>query len=322
MADSTTPGVLQQNQPSINEQLGGLDQAIKIATDARNAVELPSKEDLAAERKRYKREKVVSAIGDGISAIANMVSAANYAPNMYNDKTSLSAKTQARFDKAQKQHEADQNRVISMQDLISKYQGQKFSTLYQQYKDNKEQQRYDDQQKHQTTRENIADKQWQQTFDRQGEWHADEVNRWQKQFDEGKRQFNVTSSQNAARINMESKRLAKELANGTMSFSLGNGNGSVTLSSQQLNASNVSLVFNKLPESLRQDIGAPIKDRISGAVIGYEPPTTEAMLIAIGANIDRADCEEARKALQAVAGQKTSTGTMPGVGSSTMPGVK
>lgn len=59
----------------------------------------PSDEELAAERKRQRRNALIAAIGDGISAIANMYYAGKGAPSSYDPKQGLSAKLQERYDK-------------------------------------------------------------------------------------------------------------------------------------------------------------------------------------------------------------------------------
>jgi hypothetical protein len=332
---TTTPTPTTQNKPTsgtdgqvvqqntADTEHATMDDIIDTLKKERAKIDMPSEADLEKERKKQKREKIIAAVGDGISALSNLFFTTQGAPNMYNAQTgSMSTKLQERYDKIKKERDANAERYLNYSLKINQLQNDDRNWKHQLEREGISDQRYDDQQKYQHERDAVADKRYDDQQKHQAEREAVADSQWQKQFEEGKRQFNVTSSQNAARINMEAKRLAKEMQSGSMTFSLGSGNGNVTLSSQQLNASNVSLVYNKLPESLRQKIGNPIKDKITGAVIGYEAPTTEAMLIAIGANIDRSDCEDARKALQAVAGQKTSTGTMPGVGSSTMPGVK
>lgn len=64
-------------------------------------------EELARERKRHKREAIISAIGDGISAISNLVYTTRYAPNAYTGKDTLSERNRARWEKARKAYDDD-----------------------------------------------------------------------------------------------------------------------------------------------------------------------------------------------------------------------
>ena len=64
-------------------------------------------EELARERKRHKREAIISAIGDGISAISNLVYTTKYAPNAYTGKDTLSERNRARWEKARKAYDDD-----------------------------------------------------------------------------------------------------------------------------------------------------------------------------------------------------------------------
>ena len=60
-------------------------------------------ETLEQRKKREKRErleKIISGISDAVSAVSNLYFTSRYAPNAYNPKQSMSAKSQARWDKA------------------------------------------------------------------------------------------------------------------------------------------------------------------------------------------------------------------------------
>lgn len=59
----------------------------------------PSEAELEAERKRQRRNAVIAAIGDGISALANLHYTGKGAPSSFDPKQGLSAKLQERYDK-------------------------------------------------------------------------------------------------------------------------------------------------------------------------------------------------------------------------------
>ncbi len=55
--------------------------------------------DMEKMRKRQKIEGIISGVSDAARAVANLVFTHNYAPNMYDDKRSMSARARARFEK-------------------------------------------------------------------------------------------------------------------------------------------------------------------------------------------------------------------------------
>lgn len=64
------------------------------------------KEDEAKLAKRRKRDAIISAVGDGISAIANLVATNRYAPNVNTASDSLSDRSKARYDDIKAKREA------------------------------------------------------------------------------------------------------------------------------------------------------------------------------------------------------------------------
>lgn len=84
-----------------------------------------------------------------------------------------------------------------------------------------------------------------------------------------------------------------------MTFNLGSGNGNVTLTLDKLNAQTVSRIYHTLSPEVREKVqGNPIVR--DGFVVGYKEPTTEAMLIAIGANVESSPATQ--NAIKQVAG--------------------
>jgi hypothetical protein len=119
----------------MSERFAAHDRLKKIWEDEMNTFKPKSKEELDAERKRFNRNKIVSAVGDGISAIANLVSAANYAPNMYNNENSLSSKMQARYDKATADYEAKKAQYMNAASNWGKIVDTDADIKYQQWAD-------------------------------------------------------------------------------------------------------------------------------------------------------------------------------------------
>lgn len=269
-----------------------------------------SEEELKKLRRRQKAEGIISGISDAVQSVANLVFTHKYAPNMYNAKEGMSVKAKERFDKEKAQREADADKYLQYALTIGKMKDADKERGLQAWRTEQALARED--RAFDADRQDRADdvafrnkdydervRQWQQNFDRQGEWHEEEGRRWERQFNESVRQFNVSAANERARINLESKRLAHAMKEGQMTFNLGSGNGNVTLTLDKLNAQTVSRIYHTLPASVRQNVqGDPIVQ--NGFVVGYKPPTTEAMLIAIGANVESSPATQ--NAIKQVAG--------------------
>lgn len=285
-----------------------------------------SEDDLKKIRRRQKVEGIISGISDAAQAVSNLIFTTQYAPNMYNAKESMSAKAKARFDKEKAEREAEDDRYFNYAMMLARLRDADKARGLEAWKTEQMLARQDrafdagrkDREDDVTFRNKDYDervRQWQANFDRQGEWHKEEGERWERQFKESVRQFNVQSSLERQRINMEGQRLAQSLKQGQMTFNLGSGNGNVTLTMDKLNAQTVSRIYHTLPASAIYNTkddgsidynnpkvkGDPIVQ--NGFVVGYNPPTTEAMLIAIGANVENSPATQ--NAIKQVAGLET-----------------
>lgn len=297
-----------------------------------------SEEELKKLRRKQKIEGIISGVSDAAQSVANLIFTHHYAPNMYNPKEGMSAKAKERFDKEKAQRDADADKYLQYALTIGKMKDadkqrglqawQTEQTLARQDRafDAGRQDRADDVAfRNKDYDERV--RQWQANFDRQGEWHEEEGQRWERQFKESARQFNVSAANERARINMESQRLAHSLKEGQMTFNLGSGNGNVTLTLDKLNAQTVSRIYSTLPEAAlynpKKDVdGNAVMDSEGniqydrndpklkgdpivrdGLVVGYKKPTTEAMLIAIGANVESSPATQS--AIKQVAGLET-----------------
>lgn len=285
-----------------------------------------SEEELKKLRRRQKIEGIISGISDAAQAVSNLWFTSQYAPNMYNPKEGMSAKAKERFDKEKAQREADADKYLQYALTIGKMKDADKERGLQAWKTEQTLARQD--RAYDAGRQDRADdvafrnkdydervRQWQANFDRQGEWHEEEAQRWERQFKESIRQFNVTSSLERQRINISAQQLAHSMKQGQMTFNLGSGNGNVTLTMDKLNAQTVSRIYHTLPASAIYNTkddgsidynnpkvkGDPIVQ--NGSVVGYKPPTTEAMLIAIGANVESSPSTQ--NAIKQVAGLET-----------------
>jgi hypothetical protein len=122
----------------------------------------PDTEQLKKNAKRARTRNIIAALGDGISAIANLHYTTKGAPNMYDGKSTLTAKSQARYDKLMQDYK----------DNLDKYkQGQlKAEQLDKEWNHRAEREKVADDQwkqsfEHTKKRAEVADEQWKQSFD-------------------------------------------------------------------------------------------------------------------------------------------------------------
>ena len=259
----------------------------------------PTEEELNKERKRRKTQAIFSAIGDGISAMSNLYFTTQGVPSMFDGRTTLSGTAQKRWDKVDAERKANSEKYVEAymraKQADDAAERDERNWKRQIERDKIADQRYEAEQKRIAERQKVEDERYEKRMKAEAE-------RWQKTFDENIRQFNVSSQQAATRLKNESVRLAREMAKDKVTFALGEGMGSVSIPKDALNNANISYVFNKLPEAIRSQIkGKAILDQYN-KVIGYEQPTSEAMLIAIGANIE--GNIDAQNALRELAGEK------------------
>lgn len=186
--NNTAPSVSVPIAPSIEQSVAakGEEKMIPAAAPIRmsytdmftklNPYQPPTQEELANERKKEKREKIFSAISDGISALSNLYFTTKYAPNMYRHENSQSAKTENKWEKLRANRDAQQNAYIrnlmaanqaddERKDKDRNWMRQLGIDLYNKQKDAAEIQYKKD-------RDNVKDDQWQKDHDQRGSQFA------------------------------------------------------------------------------------------------------------------------------------------------------
>lgn len=277
-----------------------------------NPYKPPTAEELERERARQSREARFAALGDGLSALSNLYFTTQYAPNAYDGTKSMSGRSRARYDRLIKERTENQRqwmdgymRALALDDQRGDRERDWRHRLDREVVEDK---RYEDNLKHRNEREGVEDDRWQRQFEES-----------ERRFEESVRQFNETNEINRRRLGMEASRLSREIENdGSVSFALGEGKGTVRLPANAINDANISYVYNLLPDEVRRNVhGEPIKTKRAimndhgyptgqyEEVITYKPPTREAMLIAIGANVGNNDAVAA--ALREISGAPVGT---------------
>jgi hypothetical protein len=183
--NNTAPSIVAPAASSVEQSVAAKEDKItpaKTATPTRmsytdmftklNPYQPPTQEELANERKKEKREKVFSAISDGISALSNLYFTTKYAPNMYRHENSQSTKTENKWEKLRANRDAQQNAYIrnlmaarqaddERKDKDRNWMRQLGIDLYNQTKDAAEMQYKKD-------RDATKDDQWQKDHDQRG----------------------------------------------------------------------------------------------------------------------------------------------------------
>lgn len=188
--NNTAPSIVAPAASSIEQSVAAKEEdkitPVKTATPTRmsytdmftklSPYQPPTQEELANERKKEKREKVFSAISDGISALSNLYFTTKYAPNMYRHENSQSAKTENKWEKLRANRDAQQNAYIrnlmaanqaddERKDKDRNWMRQLGIDLYNKQKDAAEIQYKKD-------RDNVKDDQWQKDHDQRGSQFA------------------------------------------------------------------------------------------------------------------------------------------------------
>jgi len=168
-----------------------------------NPYQPPTQEEIEKEKKKRKREQIFNAISDGIQALSNLYFTTQYAPNSYNPKNSLSAKAQERWDKLDKERQANNDayykgwiQAAAADDAAARDNRNWLHTIEREKIEDK---RYDANIEHRDAREAVEDKryddQWQHKKDREAvedERCGKQFGLQKKQFNENVREFNVT----------------------------------------------------------------------------------------------------------------------------------
>lgn len=98
------------------EAVAGSDRQIKTITDWMNAEEnRPETDEERKKRERKERSKrIISAVGDGLSALSNLFFTTKYAPNMYNHQTMSQAdKVNDRLEKLKAEREKKRDQYLN-----------------------------------------------------------------------------------------------------------------------------------------------------------------------------------------------------------------
>ncbi len=273
----------------------------------------PTKEEVAKIRRRQRAEGIIAGISDAVRSVANLAYTTQYAPNMYDGSRSMSARAQARFERERAEREANDERYFNYAMTIGRLRDadkERGLRAWQTEQGLARQDRAFAAEKEARDKEfNRRVYEWNAQFERQGEWHKEEADRWKQQFEQAVREFNVRTSLERQSLAMEGQRIADGLRRGQVTFNLGEGQGNVSLRADQVNTQTVSRIFSTLPQSVRDSVGEPKLDSLGRPTDERETPSVEAMLTAIGLYVGSSPATQ--EAIRQVAGGSISYPLIP-----------
>ena len=276
-----------------------------------------SPEEQADEAKRQKRAQIISAIGDGISAMSNLYFSTKGAPNSYDPKTSMSAKTQEYWDKLNRERQENADRYNALlinaysQDRAAGREDAKWKDQLAKWEDEKEQRKAERQQAADQFAATFNYNKEKDEADRQARKEMNDANNAaaaERQKAQLRSQEHIAKSRYAASSSRSSGGSSSSRSK-DYTFNLGKGKGQTTVSAGAMNESNVKQLYNSLPEDVRkkaqQYYGEPVYETDLGGrkiLKGYKPLSKEQMLEAIGANVE--GNEELQGRIRELAGEK------------------
>lgn len=95
-------------QPGVRPPRLSYEEMFRLA----NPNPIPSQGQLAAEKRKQKRQQVLAALGDGISALSNLYFTSQYAPNMFSAGKSKTSQLNDRFERLEKERQANMRAYI------------------------------------------------------------------------------------------------------------------------------------------------------------------------------------------------------------------
>lgn len=240
-----------QNQPTLAQttpQVNEGDKMQRILTAlGYDAPETP--EQKAKREKTEKWEKAISAIGDGISAMAGLHFAAQTGISNYSPEHSMSAKTKARWDKLNADRKTNQKaytdaylRVKGMQDQEGHWRDQ-MKMQQEQYA-----QQQANWEKQFEANQEQREKEWQRTLSKD----KAAQDQWEKEFELREKQVQFQNEQARKTYNLQWSRNQQDKAKDSFKVFISD---TETLSVPKASLDgNIDYLYNSLPEELRSQV--------------------------------------------------------------------
>lgn len=331
VAPATNAATATQAPAARPQQLSYVDMLNKMYTPE-------TAEEKAKRERKEKWDKTAAAIGDGISALANLYYTTKGAPNSYDGKNSMSERTRQLYDKLDKDRKENDRWYLNhymnaakMDEEAKRYADERD---YKRGRDKVADDRYEDNKNYARGRDAANDKfrnegrehDWQRQAERDAAQDAN--TQWQHQFQEKQADRAQSNANRSYQLQKDAYKRQLDKENPTIGFALGNGQ-KANIKKQNINAQNVSYVYNKLPKEVRDQYAMePVYDKNTGMPLvtyedGAKVPVTKArkltqddMMVIIGEHI--ANYPDVQNAWKEVGGEIT-TSTQQQSGDNTPP---
>lgn len=232
--------------------------------DMLNAFYTPETAEEKAKRERKEKwDKTAAAIGDGISALANLYYTTKGAPNSYDGKNSMSERTRQLYDKLDKDRKENERWYLNHYMNAAKMdEDAKRNAANDQFR--REGREHDWKRQDELDKQNKDNTAWSHQFQEEGREYnrkhqagreAVQDARADKQLELQEKQQQISNSHFWASHNLAVKNYDRQMEkeNPTVGFALGNGR-KANIKKQDINPQNVSYVYNKLMKLLPDDV--------------------------------------------------------------------
>lgn len=270
--------------PSPSEAMSGVS-AKPTMRNVIDAMQFQNEKQEEAIARRHKREQIINSISDGVSSIANLYFASKGAPSV--QQTSLTDAAQKRYDKLAEERRKKQAEMMSyyinafqadrQQDNVDRAYNRQVERdkadddyrnrlhEYQVRKDERDHAR-------QVQRDNVADEQWNKSFE------------YKSQRDKVEDGFRNRS------LSMQGQELSlrQREYNDKNTYYMPVGNSVVAIPTVKLTHATVAGIFSLIPPNKRKEYlkqrrsSNPYGGEMPGATDGYENPSIDDMMYAIG----------------------------------------
>lgn len=226
-----------------------------------NPYKPPTPEEMEKEKKRYKREQIINAIGDGVYALSNLFFATQYAPNMYKQGSNLTEKAQVRYDKMIKDREENNlayyNGIMRAKQADERKSEAERAWARQLGLDADRKKQREEDLKYRADRDKFADDRYNAEQEYRKGRDKDADDKWNKQFDEGKRRANQQAALAAKKQSdykeLQEKRIIAAGARGVRGKQLGfsDGDGNQVSIYENVWKGSMQQVYDVLAEDMR-----------------------------------------------------------------------
>ena len=268
-------------------------------------------EEKAKREKNEKWEKILSAVGDGVSAMAGLYFAGQTGISNYSAEHSMSAKTKARWDKINADRKANQkayaDAAIRVQGMLDQNQHWRDQMVQQQKEfEFKQQQAKQSQDNWNATfnyNKEKDDRAWAQLLNDKDT--AKE--QWQKEFDQREQNIKFQNEQAKKNYNLQWTKINGRAADDFFEVLLSDTE-KLKVPKQNLDG-NIDFLYNSLPENLRSQVqGEPVMNNYGKQVMvngqpQYKPLTNAQKWAVVQQFISDPQAEDTRTALKTLAGQ-------------------